>query len=137
MPLVRIDVQQGRSPAELRKIADVVQEFFRNDWIDAPMRPAKRGGAFCAYTVPSAHPYVLLNYTYKRRDVMTLAHELGHGVHAALGASQGVFHMSTPLSTGYSTVPPVRAPDEVMPPSTKGKTWRLMPRPIHNCWMSE
>jgi oligoendopeptidase F len=62
------------------------------------VRPNKRGGAFCAYTVPSAHPYVLLNYTYKRRDVLTLAHELGHGVHAALGARQGIFHMSTPLT---------------------------------------
>ncbi len=67
-------------------------------WVDAPVRPGKRGGAFCAYTSPSAHPYVLLNYTAKRRDVLTLAHELGHGVHAALGASQGVFHMSTPLT---------------------------------------
>jgi oligoendopeptidase F len=62
------------------------------------VRPNKRGGAFCAYTVPSAHPYVLLNYTYKRRDVLTLAHELGHGVHAALGAGQGIFHMATPLT---------------------------------------
>ena len=72
--------------------------LLRRAWIDAPMRPNKRGGAFCAYTVPSAHPYVLLNYTYKRRDVLTLAHELGHGVHAALGARQGVFHMATPLT---------------------------------------
>ena len=70
------------------------QRFFDERWIDAPVRPNKRGGAFCAYTVPSAHPYVLLNYTYKRRDVMTLAHELGHGVHAALGGRQGVFHMA-------------------------------------------
>jgi len=76
----------------------LARRFFDESWIDAPMRPNKRGGAFCAYTVPSAHPYVLLNYTYKRRDVLTLAHELGHGVHAALGASQGVFHMATPLT---------------------------------------
>ena len=62
------------------------------------MRPGKRGGAFCSYTVPSAHPYVLLNYTARRRDVLTLAHELGHGVHAALAAPQGVFHQSTPLT---------------------------------------
>jgi oligoendopeptidase F len=76
----------------------LAQRFFDESWIDAPVRPNKRGGAFCAYTVPSAHPYVLLNYTATRRDVLTLAHELGHGVHAALGGRQGVFHMSTPLT---------------------------------------
>lgn len=80
------------------EIAGVVQEFFDNPWIDAPMRPAKRGGAFCAYTVPSHHPYLLLNWTSKRRDVLTLAHELGHGVHAYLSRPQGVFHQSTPLT---------------------------------------
>jgi oligoendopeptidase F len=80
------------------ELGDLVRRFFDGRWIDAPVRPAKRGGAFCAYTVPSVHPYVLLNYTHRRRDVLTLAHELGHGVHAALGASQGVFHMSTPLT---------------------------------------
>ena len=81
-----------------RSWATLARRFFDESWIDAPLRPGKRGGAFCAYTVPSAHPYVLLNYTYKRRDVLTLAHELGHGVHAALGARQGVFHMATPLT---------------------------------------
>jgi oligoendopeptidase F len=80
------------------ELGALARRFFDESWIDAPMRPNKRGGAFCAYTVPSAHPYVLLNYTYKRRDVLTLAHELGHGVHAALGARQGVFHMATPLT---------------------------------------
>ncbi len=80
------------------ELGDLARRFFDERWIDAPVRPNKRGGAFCAYTVPSAHPYVLLNYTYRRRDVMTLAHELGHGVHAALGGRQGVFHMSTPLT---------------------------------------
>jgi oligoendopeptidase F len=80
------------------ELGALVQRFFDESWIDAPVRPNKRGGAFCAYTVPSSHPYVLLNYTYTRRDVLTLAHELGHGVHAALGASQGVFHMATPLT---------------------------------------
>ena len=80
------------------ELGDLTKRFFDERWIDAPVRPNKRGGAFCAYTVPSAHPYVLLNYTYKRRDVMTLAHELGHGVHAALGGRQGVFHFSTPLT---------------------------------------
>jgi oligoendopeptidase F len=72
--------------------------FFSERWIDAPVRPAKRGGAFCAAAVPSAHPYVLLNYTSRRRDVLTLAHELGHGVHFALAARQGVFHQGTPLT---------------------------------------
>lgn len=80
------------------EIAGVVREFFDNDWIDAPMRPAKRGGAFCAYTVPTHHPYLMLNWTSKRRDVLTLAHELGHGVHAYLARSQGIFHQSTPLT---------------------------------------
>ena len=80
------------------ELGDLARRFFDERWIDAPVRPGKRGGAFCAYTVPSAHPYVLLNYTSRRRDVLTLAHELGHGVHAALGGRQGVFHMSTPLT---------------------------------------
>ncbi|MFZ0039863.1 MAG: M3 family metallopeptidase, partial [Solirubrobacteraceae bacterium] len=56
------------------------------------------GGAFCAYTVPSVHPYVLLNFTARRRDVLTMAHELGHGLHAALAQPQGVFHQGTPLT---------------------------------------
>jgi oligoendopeptidase F len=81
-----------------RRLGDVVRRFFAEHWIDAPVRPNKRGGAFCAYAVPSAHPYLLLNYTAKRRDVLVLAHELGHGVHAALAAPQGVFHQHTPLT---------------------------------------
>jgi oligoendopeptidase F len=89
-----IDVYASFSP----QLGDLVNRFFDENWIDAPLRPGKRSGAFCAYTVPSVHPYVLLNYTATRRDVMTLAHELGHGVHAALGGSQGVFHMGTPLT---------------------------------------
>jgi oligoendopeptidase F len=80
------------------RIGEVVTRFFAERWIDAPVRPNKRGGAFCAYAVPSVHPYVLLNYTAKRRDVLILAHELGHGVHAALAAPQGVFHQHTPLT---------------------------------------
>ncbi len=80
------------------QLADAARRFFAESWIDAPVRPAKRPGAFCAYTVPSHHPYVLLNWTGKRRDVMTLAHELGHGLHAYLARPQGVFHMSTPLT---------------------------------------
>ena len=79
-------------------IAEVVEQFFDNPWIDAPTRDSKRGGAFCAYTVPTHHPYLLLNWTSKRRDVLTLAHELGHGVHAYLARPQGPFHQSTPLT---------------------------------------
>jgi oligoendopeptidase F len=77
---------------------DTVARFFDEGWIDAPVRDHKRGGAFCAYTVPSVHPYVLLNFTAKRRDVLTMAHELGHGLHAALAQPRGIFHQSTPLT---------------------------------------
>ena len=80
------------------ELADVVRTFFDHNWIDAPVRPGKRPGAFCAYTVPSVHPFLLLNWTSRRRDVLTLAHELGHGLHAYLAREQGVFHQSTPLT---------------------------------------
>jgi oligoendopeptidase F len=76
----------------------IARQFFDEHWIDAPARPGKRGGAFCSYTVPSVHPYVLLNFTARRRDVLTMAHELGHGLHAALAQPQGLFHQSTPLT---------------------------------------
>jgi oligoendopeptidase F len=76
----------------------VARRFFDESRIDAPVRPHKRGGAFCSYTVPSVHPYVMLNFTARRRDVLTMAHELGHGLHAALAQPQGVFHQSTPLT---------------------------------------
>jgi oligoendopeptidase F len=80
------------------QLGDLARAFFDERRIDAPVRPGKRGGAFCAAAVPSVPPYVLLNYTAKRRDVLTLAHELGHGVHFALAARQGIFHQSTPLT---------------------------------------
>jgi oligoendopeptidase F len=80
------------------ELGNLARRFFAESWIDAPVRPAKRGGAFCASAVPSAHPYVLLNYTARRRDVLTMAHELGHGVHFALAAGQGIFHQGTPLT---------------------------------------
>jgi oligoendopeptidase F len=80
------------------RLAEAGTRFFEEGWIDAPVRPGKRPGAFCAYTVPSHHPYLLLNWTSRRRDVLTLAHELGHGLHAYLAREQGVFHMSTPLT---------------------------------------
>ena len=80
------------------ELEGVVNTFIDENWIDAPVRPGKRPGAFCAYTVPSAHPFLLLNWTSRRRDVLTLAHELGHGLHAYLAREQGVFHQSTPLT---------------------------------------
>jgi len=80
------------------ELGDLVQRFYDERWIDAPVRPGKRGGAFCASATPEVHPYVMLNYTARRRDVLTLAHELGHGVHFALAARQGIFHQGTPLT---------------------------------------
>jgi oligoendopeptidase F len=79
-------------------LAQVASRFFDEAWIDAPVRPGKRPGAFCAYTVPSQHPYLLLNWTARRRDVLTLAHEMGHGLHAYLAREQGIFHQGTPLT---------------------------------------
>lgn len=91
---VVLDCYNAFSP-ELGALAG---RFFDERWIDVPARPGKVPGAFCAPTVASHHPYVLLNFTGRRRDALTLAHELGHGVHQALGASQGPFHHSTPLT---------------------------------------
>ena len=89
-----LDAYRSFSP----DLSNLARRFFDERWIDAPVRPAKRGGAFSASTVPSVHPYVMLNYTGRRRDALTLAHELGHGVHQALAREQGVFHQSTPLT---------------------------------------
>ena len=80
------------------EMAGIARDFFDKNWIDAPSRPGKAPGAFAHPTVPSAHPYVLLNYLGKTRDVMTLAHELGHGVHQVLAAKQGALMASTPLT---------------------------------------
>ncbi|MDX1401393.1 MAG: M3 family oligoendopeptidase [Kiloniellales bacterium] len=80
------------------KLADVGESFFKNDWIDAAVRPGKAPGAFAHPTVPSAHPYLLLNYQGKLRDVMTLAHELGHGCHQVLAGGQGHLLSQTPLT---------------------------------------
>jgi oligoendopeptidase F len=79
-------------------LAEVGQRFFDNAWIDAPATPGKSSGAFSHPTVPSAHPYLLLNYQGRSRDVMTLAHELGHGVHQVLAAGQGALMADTPLT---------------------------------------
>ena len=80
------------------KMAEVADGFFTKNWIDAGVRPGKQPGAFAHPTVPSAHPYVLLNYQGKPRDVMTLAHELGHGVHQVLAAPNGPLMAPTPLT---------------------------------------
>jgi oligoendopeptidase F len=80
------------------QMADIARRFFDESWIDAPVRPGKAPGAFAHPTVPSAHPYVLLNYQGKPRDVMTLAHELGHGVHQVLAAPNGALMAPTPLT---------------------------------------
>jgi len=80
------------------KMAEVADRFFEKNWIDAPVREGKQPGAFAHPTVPSAHPYVLLNYMGKPRDVMTLAHELGHGVHQVLAAPNGPLMAPTPLT---------------------------------------
>ena len=89
-----LDAYAGFAP----EMADVAKDFFDKNWIDAPTRPGKAPGAFSHPTVPSAHPYVLLNYLGKPRDVMTLAHELGHGVHQVLAAKQGALMAPTPLT---------------------------------------
>jgi len=79
-------------------MAAIAREFFEKNWIDAPVKPGKAPGAFSAATVPSVHPYVLMNYLGKPRDVMTLAHELGHGVHQMLAREQGPLLAPTPLT---------------------------------------
>jgi oligoendopeptidase F len=89
-----LDAYAGFSP----DMAAVGQRFFERRWIDAPVRPGKAPGAFAHPTVPSVHPYLLLNYQGKTRDVMTLAHELGHGVHQVLAAAQGQLMADTPLT---------------------------------------
>ncbi|MBM3598461.1 MAG: M3 family oligoendopeptidase [Alphaproteobacteria bacterium] len=80
------------------ELADIGRRFFKRGWIDAPVKAGKASGAFAHPTVPSAHPYLLLNYQGRTRDVMTLAHELGHGVHQVLAAGQGQLMADTPLT---------------------------------------
>jgi len=89
-----LDAYGGFTPA----LAETVKPFFEKNWIDAALRPGKSGGAFAHPTVPSAHPYVLMNYHGRTRDVMTLAHELGHGAHQVLAAKQGYLMSGTPLT---------------------------------------
>ena len=89
-----LDAYRGFAP----EMAEIAGRFFDRGWIDAPVRPGKSPGAFAHPTVPSVHPYVMLNYLGKPRDVMTLAHELGHGVHQVLAADQGLLMAQTPLT---------------------------------------
>jgi oligoendopeptidase F len=81
------------------RAGSIIREFFDKRWIDAELRPGKRGGAFSSSAVPSVHPYILMNYTDKLRDVMTLAHELGHGLHQYLARPVGYLQCDTPLTT--------------------------------------
>src|SRR4051794_18658766 len=80
------------------ELGELVGRFFDERWIDAPTRPGKAPGAFCSYTVPEVHPFVMMNFTGRRTDVLTLAHELGHGVHGALARPRGIFSQMTPLT---------------------------------------
>jgi oligoendopeptidase F len=80
------------------QLAALAKPFFEKNWIDAALRPGKSGGAFAHPTIPSAHPYVLMNFHGRTRDVMTLAHELGHGVHQVLAGAQGYLMSGTPLT---------------------------------------
>jgi len=89
-----LDAYAGFDP----RMAEIAGRFFERNWIDAPTRPGKSPGAFAHPTVPTVHPYVLLNYQGKQRDVMTLAHELGHGVHQVLAGPQGLLMAQTPLT---------------------------------------
>ena len=89
-----LDAYAGFDP----RMAEIAAPFFERGWIDAPVKPGKSPGAFAHPTITEVHPYVLLNYLGKQRDVMTLAHELGHGVHQVLAAGQGELLSSTPLT---------------------------------------
>jgi oligoendopeptidase F len=89
-----VDAFTGFSPLA----GDIVGDFFRKDWIDAAVRPGKMLGAFCATLVPEVHPYVLMNYAGERRSVLTLAHELGHGLHGSLAQDLGLLNARTPLT---------------------------------------
>ncbi|MGH3111013.1 MAG: M3 family oligoendopeptidase [Gaiellaceae bacterium] len=82
-----------------QETGDIVDRFFDESWIDAAVRENKRTGAFCATTIPDRHPYILMNFTGDRRSVLTLAHELGHGLHGVLSNPLGLFNADTPLTT--------------------------------------
>ena len=93
------DIVVGAYADFAQEAGDIAERFFSDSWIDAPVRDNKRTGAFCATTVPGVHPYVLMNFTGDRRSILTLAHELGHGLHGALTQPLGLFNADTPLTT--------------------------------------
>ena len=93
------DIVVGAYADFAQDAGDIVERFFTGSWIDAPVRHNKRTGAFCATTVPGVHPYVLMNFTGDRRSILTLAHELGHGLHGVLAQPLGLFNADTPLTT--------------------------------------
>ncbi len=93
------DIVVGAYADFAQEAGDIAERFFTDRWIDAPLRENKRTGAFCATTVPGVHPYVLMNFTGDRRSILTLAHELGHGLHGALTEPLGLFNADTPLTT--------------------------------------
>ncbi len=93
------EIVEGSYEAFSPDAGRVIRRFFQDHWIDAELRPGKRSGAFSSSAVPSVHPYILMNYTDKLRDVMTLAHELGHGLHQFLSRSVGYLQCDTPLTT--------------------------------------
>ena len=93
------EITQGAYADFSNEAGDIVEQIFSSGWVDAPVRPDKRTGAFCATTVPGVHPYVFMNYTGDRRSVLTLAHELGHALHGSLAQPLGLFNASTPLTT--------------------------------------
>ena len=97
-PTARSIVQESYEAFSPRA-GGIIREFFDKNWIDAELRDGKRGGAFSSSTVPSVHPYILMNFTDKLRDVMTLAHELGHGLHQYLSRGVGYLQCDTPLTT--------------------------------------
>jgi oligoendopeptidase F len=82
-----------------QETGDIIERFFAESWIDAPVRENKRTGAFCATTIPERHPYILMNFTGDRRSILTLAHELGHGLHGVMSNPLGLFNADTPLTT--------------------------------------
>ena len=111
------------------ELAAVGRRFFDRPWIDATLKPGKASGAFAHPTVPSAHPYLLLNYHGRTRDVMTLAHELGHGVHQVLAAQQGYLMSSTPLTLAetasvFGEMLTFRALLDVADPKHAASCWR-------------
>ena len=118
------DIVLGAYDGFSPKMAGIAKRFFDERWIDAPVRPGKQPGAFAHPTVPSAHPYVLLNYQGKPRDVMTLAHELGHGVHQVLAGAEWRADGADAFDLGRDRVGLWRNADFPRPASAHGECRR-------------